>query len=98
MFVSIRDHKNLPVRVFMDTGCDTPIMLKQWADSHAVLLRTRMEPKTVENFNRERVEEARSSYTFCVTLRYESNYAKETFQISLIEDLSDIILPYWWIV
>ena len=59
---------------------------------------TRTEPKIVENFNGERVEEAGWQYTFPVTLRYESYYTKETFEIGPMEDSSDIMLPYWWIV
>jgi hypothetical protein len=56
MFASFRDKKNIPVRVLLDTGCDTSMISKQWADSHGVLLVTQMEPKIVENFNRKRVE------------------------------------------
>jgi hypothetical protein len=37
-------------------------------------------------------------YTFPVTLQYESHCTKEIFEIGPMEDLSDIILPYWWIV
>jgi hypothetical protein len=40
MFASFRDKMNVPVRVLMDTGCDTPMMSKQWADSHVVLVMT----------------------------------------------------------
>jgi hypothetical protein len=40
MFASFRDKKNVPVRVVLDTGCDTPMMSMQWADSHGVLLVT----------------------------------------------------------
>jgi hypothetical protein len=58
MFACFRDKKNVPVRVFLDTGCDTPIISNQWVDSHGVPLVTQMEPKIVENFNGERVEEA----------------------------------------
>ena len=98
MFASFRDKKNIPVRVLLDTGYDTLMMSKQWADSHGVPLVTRTEPKIVENFNGERVEGAGWQYTFPVTLRYESHYTKETFEIGPMEDLSDIMLPYWWIV
>src|ERR1700731_1136524 len=98
MFESFRDKKNVPVRVLLDTGCDTPMMSKQWADSHGVPLVTRTEPKIVENFNGERVEGAGWQYTFPVTVRYESHYTKETFKIGPMEDSSDIMLPYWWIV
>ena len=78
MFASFRDKKNIPVRVLLDTGCDTPMMSKQWADSHGVPLVTRTEPKIVENFNGERVEGAGWHYPFPVTLRYKSHYTKET--------------------
>jgi len=98
MFASFRDEKNVPVRVLLDTGCDTPMMSKQWADSHCVPLVTETEPKIVESFNGERVEGAGWQYTFPVTLRYESHYTKETFEIGPMEDSSDIMLPYWWIV
>ncbi|KAF8534497.1 hypothetical protein BDD12DRAFT_643133, partial [Trichophaea hybrida] len=37
-------------------------------------------------------------YTFPVTLWYESHYTKETFEIGPMEDSSDIMLPYWWMV
>jgi hypothetical protein len=73
-------------------------MSKQWADSHSVPLMTRTEPKIVENFNSERIEEAGGKYTFPVTLQYESHYTKEIFEIGPIEDSFDIILPYWLIV
>ena len=95
MFASFQDKKNVPVRVLLDTGCDTPMMSKQWADSHGLPLVTPTEPNIVETFNEERVEGVGWQYTFAVTLWYESNYAKETFEIGPMEDLSDIILPYW---
>jgi hypothetical protein len=74
------------------------MMSKQWAESHGVPLVTRTEPKIVENFNGQRVEGAGWQYTFPVTLRYESHYTKETFEIGPMEDSSDVMLPYWWIV
>ena len=98
MFASFRDKKNIPVRVLLDTGCDTPMLSKQWADSHGVLLVTRTEPKIVENINGERVEGADWQYTFPVTLQYKSHYTKEIFEIGPIQDLSDIMFPYLWIV
>ena len=57
-----------------------------------------MEPKIVENFNGERVEGADWQYTFPITLQYESNYTKEPFGINPMEDSSDVLLPYWWII
>ena len=57
-----------------------------------------MEPKIVENFNGERVEGAGWQHTFPVTMQYKSHYSKETIEIGQMEDLSDIMLPYWWIV
>jgi hypothetical protein len=59
---------------------------------------TPTEPKIVKNVNGERAEEAGWQYTFTVTLRYESHYTKETFEIRPIEDSSDIMLPYCWIM
>jgi hypothetical protein len=79
MFASFRDKKNVPERDLLDTRCDTPMMSKQLADSHGVPLVTRTEPKIVENFHGERVEEAGWQYTFPFTLQYESHYTKETF-------------------
>jgi hypothetical protein len=52
----------------------------------------------VDNLNQESVEDAGWQYTFPITLWYESHYTKESFEIGLMEDLSDIMLPYWWIV
>jgi hypothetical protein len=49
----------------------------------------------VENFNGKRVQEAGWTYTFSVTLQYESHYSKEIIEIGQIEDSSDIVLPYW---
>jgi hypothetical protein len=40
MFASFQDKQNVPVRVLLDTGCDTPMMSKQWAESHGVPLVT----------------------------------------------------------
>jgi hypothetical protein len=40
MFASFRDKKIVPVRVPLDTGCDTPMMSKKWAKSHSVPLLT----------------------------------------------------------
>ena len=57
-----------------------------------------MKPKIVKNLNGKRVEGAGWQYTFPVTLQYESHYTKETFKIDPIENSSDIILPYWWII
>jgi hypothetical protein len=37
-------------------------------------------------------------YTVPITLRFESHYSKETFEIGFMKDLSDFMLPYWWIV
>ena len=58
MFASFKDKKNVLVRVLLDTGCDTPMMSKQWAETNGVPLVTRTEPKSVENFNGEIVEGA----------------------------------------
>jgi hypothetical protein len=74
------------------------MMSKQWADSHGVPLVTQTQRKIVENFNGGRVEVAGFQYTFPVTLRYESLYTKESFEIGPMQDLSAITLPYWWIV
>jgi hypothetical protein len=95
IFESFRNKKNVPVRVLLDTRCDTPMMSKLWADSHGVPLVIRPEPKIVENFNGESVDEADWQYTFPVTLRYESYYIKKLFTIGPMEDSSDIMLPYW---
>ena len=59
---------------------------------------TRTESKIVKTFNGESVEGAGWQYTFPITLQYESHYTKETFEIGPIEDSSDIMLPYWWII
>jgi hypothetical protein len=58
MFASFEDKKNVLVRVFLDTGYDTPMMSKRWAETNGVPLVTRTEPKSVENFNGEIVQGA----------------------------------------
>jgi hypothetical protein len=40
MFASCPGRKNVPVRVHLDTGYDTSILLKQWANIHVVPLVT----------------------------------------------------------
>jgi hypothetical protein len=72
-------------------------MSKQWAESHDVPLVTRKEPKLVNNFNGERVEGVGWQYTFPFTRRNDSHYIKATFEIGRLENLSDNMLPYWWI-
>jgi hypothetical protein len=57
-----------------------------------------MEPKIVENFNGERVEEAGWQYTFPGTVQYECHFTKENFKIGPMEDSSDDNLPYRRIV
>jgi hypothetical protein len=98
MFASFQDEKNFHVRVLLDTGGDTPMMSKQCTDSHGVPLVTWTESKIVKNFNGERVEEEGWQYTFPSTLRYESYYTNDTSEIGPMVDVSDIILPYWWII
>jgi hypothetical protein len=97
MFARFRDKNNFSVRVLLNTGCDTPIMSKQWAESHDVPLVTRKEPKIVNNFTGERVEGVGWTYTFPFTLRNDCHYIKATFEIGRMENLSDNMLPYWWI-
>jgi len=74
MFKSFRDQKNVPVRVHVETGCDTPMMSKLWADSHGVPLVTQPEPKIVDDFNGERVQDAGGQHTFPMTRLGESQY------------------------
>jgi hypothetical protein len=40
MFASFQHKKNVPVRIHLNSGCDTPIIFKQWAESHGVPLVT----------------------------------------------------------
>jgi hypothetical protein len=58
MCASFQDKMNVPVRVPLDTGYDTPMMSKEWADSHCIPLVTCIESKIVENFNGATVEAA----------------------------------------
>ncbi|KAF8241181.1 hypothetical protein K440DRAFT_575307 [Wilcoxina mikolae CBS 423.85] len=98
MFALFKEKKNIVVRVHLDTGCDTPMMSKQWAETNGVPLVTRTEPNSVENFNSEIVEGAGLQYTFPVTLLYDNHYTQAIFEIGPMESATDIMLPYWWIV
>jgi hypothetical protein len=55
---SFWNKKNIPVMVLLNTASDTPMMSKQWTESHGVPLVTRTEPKIIKNFNGEKVEGA----------------------------------------
>jgi hypothetical protein len=72
--------------------------LKQWANIHVVPLVTWMKPMIVKNINEERVQDARWQYTVPVILRYDTYYTEESYKIGPMEDTSDIMVPYWWII
>jgi len=85
------------VQVLLDTGCSVPRINKVTAPRLQIPMFKHHSAIRIENYTGQHVEEAGIFYTKPLLLQHRRHFSKEIFEVTPMEPVVDIFLPYWWI-
>jgi len=89
--------KSHPVRVLLDTGCSINLINQQTVERLQHPKRPQKNPRSIENFTGETVENAGKYQTEPLQLQHRKHFTMEKFEVSPMEKGVDIFLPFRWI-
>jgi len=97
MMVLKRERQNHRVQVLLDTGCSIPLINRKTVVRLGIPLLRHDSAIPIENFTGEAVKGAGQYYTKPLTLQHQRHTIRESFEVSPMEEGTDIFLPFWWI-
>src|SRR5258705_8700701 len=97
MMLGYGDKLKTPVRVLLDTGCDTPLIKSSLIDRLDIRCYLHDIPRKIKNANGEIIQGAGKKYTPALRLRHQNHYDKLVFEVAPLEPAADVFLPCWWI-
>src|SRR5258706_4223304 len=98
MKLSWDDTPEILVRVMLDCGANVPVISQEVVEKHKIPGVLRRQACAFSGFDGDESSNAGRAYTLGCTLRMEGHYTKENFEISVLQDDHDILLPWWWIL
>ena len=97
MMLGYGDNLKAPVRVLLDTACDTPLIKSTLIDRLNIRCYLHDIPRKIKNANGEIIQGAGKKYTPALRLRHQNHYDKLVFEVAPLEPAADVFLPCWWI-
>jgi len=95
--VLLLDGKQHQVKTLLDTGCSIPLINQRTIERLGIERKTYKNPRTIESFTGETVENAGKYYTGPLRLRHRDHYTSERFSVAPMEEAIDLFLPFEWI-
>ena len=91
-----RDNPEINVRVMLDAGANVPVLSQSLVGEHKVPVVLRERAEIIAGYDGAEGKGAGSTYTFACTLSLADHYTKESFEVSPLQDVHDILMPWWW--
>jgi len=85
------------VKALLDTGCSINLINQQTVERLNLPKNPHKNPRIIENFTGQTVENAGQFHTGPVQLQHRNHFSKETFEISPMEEGIDIFLSFSWV-
>ena len=95
--VLLLNGKKHQVKTLLDTGCSIPLINQQTVERLGIERRTYKNPRTIESFTGETVENAGQYYTKPLQLQHRNHFTNEQFNVAPMEEAIDIFLTFEWI-
>ena len=96
MKLSWGENPEIAVRVMLDPGANVPVISQKLVGEHRIPIVLRQRAEIIAGYDGAESIGSGTAYTFACTLRLAKHYAKESFEVSPLQDDHDVILPWWW--
>ena len=95
MKLSWEGNPEINVRVMLDLRANVLVLSQSLVEQHKVpgVLRERAE--IMAGYDGAKGKGVGSAYTFACTLSPADHYTKESFEVSPLQDVHDILMPWW---
>ena len=98
MQLSWQDQPEITMLALLDTGASCPLISAKFAQQHQTPANRKITLLPISTFEGVILPNMGERYTHQLKLRYGTHITMEAFAIAPLDQSSDIILPYWWIV
>ena len=96
MILNWEDNPEINVRVMLDPEANVPVLSQSLVGEHKVPVVLRERTEIIAGYDGAECKCAGSAYTFACTLSLADHYTKESFEVSPLQDVHDILMPWWW--
>ena len=80
----------------LDPGANVPVLSQSLVGEHKVSVVLWERAEIIAGYDGAEGKGAGSAYTFACILSLADHYTKECFEVSLLQDNQDILMPWWW--
>ena len=98
MQLSWRDQEETTILALLDTGATCALISTKFVEQYGAPSETREVPLSISTFDGATLPDAGKRYTHPLRLRHGEHVTMEAFEISRLEESSEIILPHWWMI
>jgi len=95
--VLLLNGKKHQVKTLLNTGCSIPLINQRTIERLGIERKTYKNPRTIESFMGETVENAGQYYTKPLRLQHRNHFTNEPFNVAPMEEDIDLFLPFEWI-